>query len=204
MRFWLLLAPALLYAQDWGSLHIVNADVPLSRKWTLQIHSRVRTNENFSDYFQFRTGPILYYQAAKRLTLIGGSYFTNEKNAQDKLATFGRVFGGATVLVPSPRSIKWEARTLLEDFFATPRGTILRARERFWFTFGTKSLRPYVHVEGLVQEGNWNARIGVGAQKMLGKGRELFMGYEYRQLPNGTTLHLLATNYTFKLRKRPD
>lgn len=204
MRTILLLLPLACIAQDWGSLHIVNGDLPVTNRLTLQVHTRVRTNDNFRDYFQTRGGPILTYQAARRLTLISGYYFVDEENQAGALSNFHRVFGGMTLLVPSPRKIKLEGRSLLEQFVATRNGNFLRARERLWATFGTRKIRPYAQIEGLVQQGIPTGRFGFGAQFVLRGGRDLFLGYEYRQLPGNSNLQLITSNFQFRYRPKRD
>lgn len=204
MRLFLLLLPWACLAQDWGSLHILNGDLPIGSKWTLQMHTRVRTNEHFSDYFQTRGGPILYYKSAPRLTLLSGYYFIDEATQDGTYANFHRMFGGFIWLVPTPRQVKLEARSLVEQFVGTRSGNYVRARERLWATFGTRKLRPYAQVEGLVQQGIPTARFGLGGQFAFSGGRDLFLGYEFRQLPNGTTLQLVTSIFQFRFRPKRD
>jgi hypothetical protein len=199
MRLILLLLPWAVLAQDWGGLHMVNGDLPLNGKMTLQLHTRLRTNENFSDYFQTRGGPILFYKKAPRLTLVSGYYFIDEETQNGSLSNFHRMFGGLIWHVPTTTRVKLEARSLVEQFIGTRSGNFVRVRERLWLTYGQRKLRPYAQVEGFLHQGIATGRFGVGGQLVLSGGRDLFFGYEFRQQPNGTTLQLITSNFQFRL-----
>jgi hypothetical protein len=202
MRWIALLLPFACGAQDWGSLHIANANLPLGERLMLQFHSRLRTNDNFGDYFQSRGGAIASYRVRPRLSLIGGYYFADEEARSGTRSDFHRFFGGASVVLPSPSKLKLEARSLFERFAGTNSGGYFRARERMVVSFGTGKLRPYLQLEGLVQQGIVTGRFGAGAQFLMSGGRDVSIGFEHRQLSIGGYINLITSNFQFQLRAK--
>ena len=202
MRWIALLLPLACGAQDWGSLHIVNANLPLGEKLLLQFHSRVRTNDNFGDYFQSRGGAIASYRVRPKMSLIGGYYFADEEARSGTRSDFHRFFGGASFVLPSPSKVRLEARSMLERFVGTSRGDYFRVRERMVMSFGTGKVRPYLQLEGLVQQGIVTGRFGAGAQFLMSAGRDVSVGFEHRQLASGGYINLITTNFQFQLRAK--
>ncbi len=203
MRCWLLgLVLIPLQAQDWGGLHLFNADIPLDKRWTLQLHTRARTNQHFSHLFQSRGGPILTYAVQPKLTLIAGYYALNEENGQNSDRTFHRYWGGFLTTPIQNRRLSLETRTLLERFENAPSGDYLRVRQRLLAVIGRKTWRPYLQAEGLTAQGHWIGRWTAGTQ-WRPEGRNFFaiFGYEYRMNPNGSYMHLIATTWQFQLRR---
>ncbi len=204
MRWIALLLPLACGAQDWGSLHIVNANLPLGEKLLLQFHSRLRTHDNFGDYFQSRGGAILSYRVLPKVSLIGGYYFADEEARSGARSDFHRSFGGASFVLPSPSKVKIEARSLLERFVRTSRGDYFRARERMLLSFGTGKVRPYLQLEGLAQQSIVMGRFGAGALFVMSGGRDVSVGFEHRQLASGGYINLITTNLQFQLRPKRD
>ncbi len=200
MRLFAVLLPLLCFGQDWGSLHIVNGILPLSNKLTVQLHSRLRTNQDLREFFQARGGLIANYQVRPRLILISGYYFLGEQNAPEKFNNFHRVFGGGQVLLPVSKDFTLESRTLMERFIGTPRDSYMRNRQRFWLTFGNRTVRPFVHAEALLQRGVPTGRFGSGIQITSRAGHNVLVGYEMRQLQNGGHIQLIATSFQFRLK----
>lgn len=180
-------------------MHLFNLDVAVNNRFTLQVHSRVRTNNDLSSYFQSRGGPIAFVRVAPRVRMIGGYYFIDEETAGGNLQNFHRVFGGAEVVLPTPRWLKLESRTLGERFIGTTSGSFWRTRQRLFFTFGQGKVRPYFHTEGLIQRGVPLGRFS-GGLLVPTKARDVMVGYEYRQHPNGTHLHQITTTVLFRAR----
>jgi hypothetical protein len=203
MLRWLMLILAIsLHAQDWGGLHLFNADIAINKQWTVQIHTRVRTNENFSHFFQRRGGPIVFYQAKPRFALVGGYYSLNEENGERVDWNFHRVWGGFLTTPLRTSKFTLEARTLGEKFMNAPSGDFVRVRQRILGVWGRGQWRPYAQAEGLVAQGHWTGRWTAGTQ-FWPEGRKFFatLGYEYRMNPNGTHMHLIASTWQFRLRK---
>ncbi len=202
MRWIALLLPLACGAQDWGSLHIANANLPLGEKVLLQFHSRLRTNDRFGDYFQSRGGGILWYNIRPRVSLISGYYFADEEDPSGKRMDFHRFFGGTNFVLPTSPKLKLEARSLLERFVGTRSGNYFRARERLLTTFGKKKVRPFVQLEGLAQQGVLTGRFAGGALFVMSGGREASVGFEHRQLPSGGHINLITTYFQFQLRPK--
>ena len=200
MRLFAVLLPLLCFGQDWGSLHIVNGNLSFSKKLMVQLHSRVRTNQDFREFFQARNGLIANYQIRPRLILIGGYYFLSEQNAPEKFNNFHRVFGGGQVFLPLSKDLMLESRTLTERFIGTPRDSYMRNRQRLWLTFGKRTVKPFVQAEALLQRGVPTGRFGSGIQITSRGGHNFFVGYEIRQLQSGGHIQLIATNFQFRLK----
>jgi len=186
--------------QDVGSLHIFQGDVPFSSKLNLQLHGRFRTRVDLSEYMQSRGGGIVSYRVNPRVGLMGGYYFIDEADRTGKLNNFHRGFGGVQLFAPAMGIVNLESRTVLEQFFATPTGSYLRARQRVSVSLGKRVWRPYIQTEGLVQRGILTGRFGSGVQYVGRPGQSVSMGYEMRQSPNGTYMHLLTTVFQVQLR----
>jgi hypothetical protein len=71
-------------------------------------------------------------------------------------------------------------------------------------TLGKRKMRPFVQLEGLVQQRVWTGRFGGGALLVMGGGREASIGFEHRQLPSGGYINLITTNFQFQLRPKRD
>jgi hypothetical protein len=204
MRWIALLLPLACGAQDWGSLHIANANLPLGERLLLQFHSRLRTNDRFGDYFQSRGGGILWYSLRRDISLISGYYFADEEAPSGERMDFHRVFGGTNFVLPTPPKLRIEARSLLERFIGTRSGDYFRVRQRMLITLGKKKIRPFAQMEGLVQQQLWTGRFGGGALFVMSGGREASIGFEHRQLPSGGYINLITTNFQFQLRPKRD
>ena len=99
--------------QDLASLHQFNGYIQLNEKTRLMLHSRVRFDNNISDFFQFRTGPIIVLRLEKRLQLQAGYYLVEQRaqrNSGHDTTTLGR--GQIRVLGNGRFSVDW--RNLLE------------------------------------------------------------------------------------------
>jgi hypothetical protein len=69
-------------------------------------------------------------------------------------------------------------------------------------SFGTGKLRPYLQLEGLVQQGIVTGRFGAGAQFLMSGGRDVSIGFEHRQLSIGGYINLITSNFQFQLRAK--
>jgi hypothetical protein len=204
VRWIALLLPLACEAQDWGSLHIANANLPLGEKLLLQFHSRLRTNDRFGDYFQSRGGGILSYGLRPRVSLISGYYFADEEAPNGERKNFHRFFGGTSFVLPTSTKLKIESRSLLERFVGTRAGDYFRARERILVTLGKKKMRPFMQLEALAQRGALTGRFGGGAIFVMSKEREVSIGLEHRRFPSGGFINLITTNFQFQLRPKRD
>lgn len=182
-------------AQDWGGLHVVQGDIDLTKRFTLQVHTRVRTNDRFGDYFQSRGGPIGFFRLTKRVSLVGGYYFIDEEDAAGKLKNFHRFFGGAQYRLTGGRKWTLDGRTLLEQFQGLGMGNFKRGRQRLTLTLGQGKVRPFFQTEGLRQQGAWVGRFAGGVNV-----RNFAVGYEMRQSVHGGQMHLITTTMTMRMR----
>jgi hypothetical protein len=196
-----LLFPALALSQDWGGLHIVQGELGLSQKLTVQLHSRIRTNDDFSAYLQSRGGSILSYRWKPGIQWLAGYYFIDEEGVDFRTTNFHRAFGGAQYQLLRRKGFNLEGRTLTERFVTTRSGSFQRNRQRITLTIGEGQWRPYLQSEALVQRGIWVGRFGAGLQRMQRGGGSFSIGYEMRQSPHGGHMNLITTNLQFRLRQ---
>jgi hypothetical protein len=188
----------LLSAQDVESLHQFNAFFKPTAKLTLQGHARVRSNDNISNIFQFRGGPLAHYALKPRLTLIAGYYYIGQEvRFRGDHDAFHRGFGGVQTPILKNAKMVLESRTLVERFVLTPSGNFTRARQRFYWQRQGARLMPYASVEGLYAQQRGTVRLGLGVLRQLSPTLQLGMGYEMRQYANGSVGHLVTTNVQF-------
>jgi hypothetical protein len=183
-------------AQDWGGLHVVQGDVELTKRFTLQVHTRMRTKDMFGHYLQSRGGPIGYYRVNKRVSALGGYYFIDEDRPSGALSNFHRVFGGVQYRLVEGRQWTLDGRSLVEQFVGLGAGDFQRGRQRLTLTLGRGLVRPFVQSEGLRQQGVWVGRFRGGVNV-----RNFAVGYEMRQGAHGGYMHLITTTVTMKLRR---
>lgn len=179
----------------------MQGDLGLSQKLTLQLHSRVRTNRDFSAYMQSRGGPILSYRWKPGIQWLAGYYFIDEDGVGNRRTDFHRAFVGAQYQLLRSRGLNLEGRTLTERFVATRSGSFQRNRQRFTLSYGTGHWRPFLQGEALVQRGIWVGRFGGGVQRMLSGGGSFTVGYEMRQSASGGYMNLISTNLQLRLRR---
>jgi hypothetical protein len=195
VRWFALFLPVIVSAQDWGGLHVVQGDVDVSKRFTLQLHARMRTNDHFGQFFQSRGGPIGFFLLSKKVSLVGGYYFIGEKSRSGALNDFHRFFGGAQYRLAEGRKWKLDGRTLVEQFAGVAAGNFQRGRQRMTMTMGRGMVRPYLQGEGLRQEGRWLGRLSGGVNV-----KNFAVGYELRQGAHGGYMHLITTTMTMRLR----
>ncbi len=186
-------AAALSNAGDVESLHIGNMAIELKRGWTLQLHSRLRTNHNISDLYQVRGGAIMQLQALPRLAGIAGYYYIEQEDSAGHLFGVQRGFGGAQMRVWENQKAAVDARVLGERFFAGPGDDYTRGRWRLGASSKRRSAAPFVSGEALRAQGVWTGRFAGGLQWTRRDGSQLATGYEHRQHPAGAASHVLFT-----------
>jgi hypothetical protein len=189
---------ALAKGGDFESLHIVNTNFDFSKRVTLQLHGRLRTNHKVQDFYQARGGPVLLVQQNPRLQWIGGYYYIGQETNARQLFDQQRAFcGGQVRLWQGPKhGLDW--RNVLERHFAGPVPDFWRYRTRMLFS-GRAGARwqPYGSAEGLVARRIWTTRIGAGIGFMGSEGRMFLLGYEWRQYLTGPASHILTTTVQF-------
>ena len=194
----LLITAATLAAQDVESLHLFNAFFKPTARLTLQAHARVRSNQNISNLFLLRGGPLALYALKPRLSLIAGYYYIGqESKTLPEFDAFHRGFGGFQTPLIKNRKMTLEARTLVERFVLAPSGSFTRARQRLYWQRQGAALMPYASVEGLYAQQRGTFRLGLGLLRQLSPTLQMAMGYELRQYANGSVGHILTSNLQF-------
>ncbi len=191
---WAVLTPAIALGGDTQSLHALNVNFDFKPGWTLQVHTRLRTQENLGSFNQFRAGPILLWQAAPRLTVITGYYYIDQNRPLDQRPySLHRIFSGGQYRVVRRENWSLDARSAMERFISTGFKDYWRWRNRALVSWSTRIGLPYVSGEGLVQQGIWYGRYTAGLQWKLRHKITFGAGYEYRQAPVGPGAHVIAT-----------
>ena len=112
-------------------MHVNSVQLTLSQRATVLIQTRLRTRQAYQEFFQARIGPVLNFDAGRRVTLIGGYYFTAQHYPALKTSQWvdhNRYFGGASVRLVNRGAWKVDWRNLIERFQDTPKGDYTRFR----------------------------------------------------------------------------
>jgi hypothetical protein len=194
----LLSVSALIAEDDFGLLHITNANLELNGKSTLQIHTRVRTYDNSTSFFQFRAGPILIHRFTPRIVGLAGYYYINQDGSSLENRRAHRYWAGPQFrVIDSP---KWaiDTRHLAERFAVVEGKDYTRYRNRAMLIHKNGALQPFASFEALVQNGDWYERHAVGLQINTRSALSYAVSYEYRASPTGPGIHLIATTIQFR------
>lgn len=183
---------------DFGLLHITNANVEISGKSTLQIHTRVRTYHDSSRFYQFRAGPIYMHAFSPRVLGLAGYYFISQ-DAESKAAntTIHRLWTGPQFRVLQTRRWAVDTRHLAERFVVISKDDYTRIRNRGMLIYRNGRVQPFASFEALVQNGDWYERHAVGMQWATKNQTGFSLSYEYRASPTGRGIHLIATAIQF-------
>jgi hypothetical protein len=147
---------------DVASLHQFNLLAEISSNVRVVLHNRVRFYNDLSDFLQYRTGPILFYDWKPRTQLQAG-YYLIEQRSNDTFVTIQRPWFFASV--NAYRSERWRVdwRTLVERHIYSGPGDFTRFRTRAMAYFQPKSRwQPYASVEGLALKGHVIGRYATG------------------------------------------
>jgi hypothetical protein len=199
----LLALTGLASAGQMESLHIMNAAVELKPNWTLVLHSRMRTNQNISQFHQARGGAILQWQARRRVAALGGYYYIEQEDAAKHHFNVHRAWGGAQFRLWENSKVSLEGRTLVERFFAGPSLDFTRGRWRLGAASRRPGARPYFNAEALRVQGQWLGRFTGGVQWTARAGTQFAAGYEHRQYLVGHGGHILFTTIQWQARRAP-
>ncbi len=183
-----------LQAADLESLHTVNLNFKLSPSLTVQLHTRTRTFEQLRTYNQFRIGPIISWQASKRLTLLGGYYQTsqNTRVIPDPYQ-IRRFFAGGQFRIAERRHWALDSRTVLERFISSRLTDYWRIRNRGILTVPSPIGQAFGSIELINQQGNPYGRFSGGLQWRIFKHATLSTAYEFRDAVRRPSSHVLAT-----------
>ena len=193
-----LFLPALMAQDDFGLLHITNANLELSDKSTLQIHTRVRTYNDSKDFFQFRAGPILIHQFRPRVVGLAGYYFISQDRRLQPNLKIHRLWAGPQFRVLDAKKWAIDTRHLAERFAVVGGEDYTRVRNRAMLIYKNGRLQPFASFEALVQNGDWYERNALGVQINTRGPRNYGSSYEYRAAPAGPGIHLISTTIQFR------
>lgn len=198
----LLLAPLKAPAQDrdLASLHQFNGTVEFTPKVRLVAHSRFRFNHDISDFQQFRTGPIVFWDWKRRLQWQAGYYWLEQREGSSIL-TVHRPWAGAQIRVVGNGRFSVDWRNLLERHMFPGPEDFTRFRTRAMMNFQPKvGWQPYASAEALALKGTVIGRYTAGMNYATGSGHLIGAGYEFRQEVGRPGAHIIATLLQFRLR----
>lgn len=183
---------------DFGVLHITNANLELSGRSTLQIHTRVRTYENSTRFFQFRAGPILIHRFTPRVVGLAGYYYINQDGSSPQNRQAHRYWAGPQFRILDYGRWAIDTRHLAERFAVVDGKDQARYRNRAMLIYKSGTLQPFASFEALVQNGVWYERHAAGLQINSRGALSYAISYEYRASPIGPGIHLIATTIQFR------
>lgn len=181
--------------------HAFDATFPLHPRLDLLLHSRLRTQPGGLGYYQMRAGPILSWDATKRVALLGGYYYAQQERRIDRDFIGGhRFFGGTEVTVVNKRRFSLDQRVLAERFLsdAAPDFNRYRLRSRL---SAKGAVAPYTSHESFFDALGWRSnRYSVGIRWSPLPALQIDVGYfyEHRRLEVGPTRHMWLTSIHFK------
>jgi hypothetical protein len=186
--------------QDLASLHQFNGMAQLRRKLRLVLHSRIRFNNNISDFFQFRAGPILFWDWKPRLQWQTGYYIVEQRSGTDTV-TIQRPWAGAQIRAYENGRFGVDWRNLIERHMISGPGDFTRFRTRAMVNFTPKvGWQPFISAEALVLKGTAVGRYTGGLNYATAGGHLIGLGYEFRQDVGRPGAHVIATFMQFRLR----
>jgi hypothetical protein len=191
-----------LAAADLETQHGFDLSLPLRPKWELLLHSRARVATNGQGLYQFRSGPILSYEAHRRVTLLGGFYYNWQEARDNDFIGGQRVFGGAEFQAWENRNAELDVRTMVERFFPGEAADFNRYRTRFRLT-AKRKVAPYASTELFFDEqGYRSGRFAAGLRWRTTSNLQLDFGYffEERVARIGFDRHMIMTTVHFRRR----
>jgi hypothetical protein len=190
---------------DFGLLHITNANLELTARTTLQLHTRVRTYHDSRNFYQFRAGPILIHQFTPRIGGLAGYYNMHQDDPSDPANTrIHRYWAGPQFRLLDTRHWAVDTRHLAERFAVSGKDDYTRVRNRGMLIYRNGALQPFASFEALMQDGDWYERHAVGVQFRTKSQVTYGIGYEYRASPTGPGIHLIATSIQFRAWRNGD
>lgn len=205
LPLFLLGALASFAQHDAESLHIQNLEIFAGKRVMVQAHTRLRTRNDFQEFFQSRFGPILNVQVNRRVTAIGGYYFIHQRypgGVERNWEEFNRYFGGASVRVLDRPSWSVDWRGLGERFHTIPGGDFTRLRSRATLTRSWRNWQSLGTFEVLHARNTTTVRSSASLIRRINRNLLLGFGYEFRQYNNGSVAHIVVTNTTFQIGRK--
>ena len=185
--------------RDVASLHQFNFFLPTSGHLRVMLHNRVRFYNDISDFLQYRTGPIVFYDWKPQVQLMSG-YYLIQQRSNDTFVTIQRPWFGASVNTYRSERLRVDWRTLLERHIYIGPGDFTRFRTRAITNFQPKSgWQPYASAEALALKGHVIGRYAAGLNYATERGHLFGFGYEYRQDIGKPGSHFLTTLIQFQI-----
>jgi len=185
--------------RDLASLHQLNANFVVRPKVNVMLHSRYRFNDNLGDFFQIRTGPIVFWNWKPRVQWQAGYYYV-EQRTEGAFQTIQRPWAGGQIRVREGDWVSLDWRTLVERHMYGGPGDFMRYRTRGMAYFRPRMRwQPYASAEALALKGHVIGRFTVGANYATERGHVFGFGYEFRQDVGKPGTHVIATLLQFRV-----
>lgn len=181
--------------------HALDVTLPLYPRLELLLHSRIRTQPGGLGFYQVRAGPILSWDATRRIALLGGYYYAQQERRIDRDFIGGhRFFGGAEFAVVETRRFSLDQRVLIERFLsdAAPDFNRYRLRSRL---SANGVVAPYTSHEFFFDALGWRSnRHSAGIRWSPLPALQIDLGYlyEHRRPEVGPARHMWLTSIHFK------
>jgi hypothetical protein len=185
--------------RDVASLHQFNLLAEVNGDFRVMFHNRLRFYNDISDFLQYRTGLILFYDWKPRIQWLAG-YYLLEQRSNDTFLTIQRPWLGASINAYRSARVRVDWRTLLERHMYSGPGDFTRTRTRAMATIQSKSgWQPYASAEALALKGHVIGRYTTGVNYATQQGHVFGVGYEFRQDVGRPGSHFLATLIQFQI-----
>lgn len=185
--------------------HAFDVTLPLTSRFELLLHSRIRTQPGALGLYQVRTGPILSWDATKRVAVLSGYYFAKQERQIDRDFIGGhRFFGGTEFVAFDARRFSFDQRALIERFLsdAAPDFSRFRLRSRL---SAKGVVAPYTSHEFFFDAVGWRGnRHSAGIRWSPRQALQIDLGYlyEHRRPEVGPARHMWLTSVHFKKTSR--
>lgn len=185
--------------RDFASLHQFNGSIQIRPKLRVVLHSRLRFDHNVSDFYQFRAGPILFWDWKPRLQWQAGYYLLEQRSSGDTV-TIQRPWAGVQVRALDRGRLSVDWRNLLERHLLSGLTDFTRFRTRAMLNFQPKvGWQPYASAEALALRGHVIGRYTAGVNYATEGGHLFGFGYEFRQDVGRPGSHIIATMVQFRM-----
>ena len=194
-----------LLGADVETQHAFDVTLPLKPRLEIILHSRVRTQPGGLGLYQVRAGPIVSWDAAQRVSLLGGYYYAQQQRKIDNDFIAGhRLFGGTELAVADTRRWSFDQRFLVERFLSDSADDFNRYRLRSRLS-AKGSVAPYTSHEFFFDAQGWRSnRHSAGIRWSVLPALQVDLGYlyEHRRTGVGPDRHMWLTSIHWKKSSR--
>ena len=171
---------AALAATEMYSWHGLDIPVFGNKRFQLTAHTRLRSRHELSYLDQIRVGPVLRWNASKRLIPFGGFYLQPQQVRPDTWFWGRRFFGGVEAPFRLNPKAQLTTRLVAERFINTGRPDYNRYRSSVRLVLGNGRVTPYLQSEFLaVRQGFHSMRNSGGLRYTVSPHLALEAGYLY-------------------------